>query len=94
MTTYAAAINLAGIGVTASVISDTSGSRLSLVSDTSGASGALSVTQGGTTAATTAPIVAAASVAPTATVPATNTFTLPSSTSEISGAFSYRGRVG
>ncbi len=87
--TYAAAINLAGIGVTASVISDTSGSRLSLVSDTSGALGGLTVTQGGTTPATTAPIVAAASVAPTATVAATNTFTLPSSASQLSGTFSY-----
>jgi flagellar hook-associated protein 2 len=89
LATYAAAINLADIGVTASVISDTSGSRLSLVSDTSGASGALTVTQGGTTSATTAPMVTATSVAPTATVAASNTFALPSSTSEISGTFSY-----
>jgi len=40
----AAAINAAGIGVTASIISDTSGSRLSLVSGTSGETGQLTVT--------------------------------------------------
>jgi flagellar hook-associated protein 2 len=37
----AAAINSAGIGVTASVLTDTNGSRLSLVSSTSGAAGQL-----------------------------------------------------
>jgi flagellar hook-associated protein 2 len=37
----AAAINSAGVGVTASVLTDTSGSRLSLVSSTSGAAGQL-----------------------------------------------------
>jgi flagellar hook-associated protein 2 len=40
----ASAINNAGIGVTANVITDASGSRLSLVSGTSGASGGLTVT--------------------------------------------------
>ena len=40
----AAAINSAGIGVKASVITDSSGSRLSLVSGTSGAAGQLTVT--------------------------------------------------
>jgi flagellar hook-associated protein 2 len=89
LATYAAAINLAGIGVTASVISDTSGSRLSLVSDTSGAAGALTVTQGGTTAATTGATTSASDVAPTASVAASNTFTLPTSASELSGTFSY-----
>jgi flagellar hook-associated protein 2 len=39
----AAAINNAGIGVTASVLTDTSGSRLSLVSGTSGSGGDLTV---------------------------------------------------
>jgi flagellar hook-associated protein 2 len=39
----ASAINNAGIGVTASIISDTHGSRLSLVSGTSGASGDLTI---------------------------------------------------
>jgi flagellar hook-associated protein 2 len=39
-----AAINEAGIGVTASVLTDTSGSRLSLVSGTSGTAGGLTVT--------------------------------------------------
>jgi flagellar hook-associated protein 2 len=87
---YAAAINLAGIGVAASVISDTSGSRLSLVSNTSGSAGALTITQGGTTPATTAPIVAATSIAPTATVTATNTFEVPTASSEISGTFTYQ----
>lgn len=43
LSTLAAAINSAGIGVTASVISDNSGSRLSIVSDTSGAAGQLTV---------------------------------------------------
>ena len=41
---YAKAINLAGIGVRASVITDSSGSRLSFVSQTSGAGGQLTVT--------------------------------------------------
>ncbi len=40
----AAAINAAGVGVTASIISDSSGSRLSLVSGTGGAAGQLAVT--------------------------------------------------
>ncbi len=44
LTTLASAINSAGIGVTASVLTDSSGSRLSLVSGTSGANGELSVT--------------------------------------------------
>lgn len=39
----ASAINAAGIGVTASVLTDSSGSRLSLVSGTSGAAGSLTV---------------------------------------------------
>jgi flagellar hook-associated protein 2 len=39
----AAAINAAGIGVTATVLTDSSGSRLSVVSDASGASGTLTV---------------------------------------------------
>lgn len=87
--TYAAAINLAGVGVTASVVSDTSGSRLSLVSDTSGTAGALTVTQGGATATTTGTTTTASDVAPTASVVASNTFALPSSASELSGTFSY-----
>jgi flagellar hook-associated protein 2 len=90
LATYAAAINAAGIGVTASVISDASGSRLSLVSDTSGSLGGLTVTQGGTAAATTSATTAASDVAPTASVAAANTFTLPSSVSSLSGTFSYR----
>ncbi len=44
LSTYAAAINSAGIGVAASVITDSRGSRLSLVSQTSGAGGQLTVT--------------------------------------------------
>jgi flagellar hook-associated protein 2 len=39
-----AAINAAGIGVTASVLTDSTGSRLSIVSETSGGNGNLSVT--------------------------------------------------
>jgi flagellar hook-associated protein 2 len=39
----AAAINAAGIGVTATVLTDTNGSRLSVVSNTSGAAGTLTV---------------------------------------------------
>ena len=39
----AAAINAAGIGVTASVLTDTNGSRLSVVSNTNGAAGTLTV---------------------------------------------------
>jgi len=89
LATYAAAINAAKIGVSASVISDTSGSRLSLVSDTSGLAGQLTITQGGTVAATAGRTTAAVSIAPTASAPATDTFTLPASTSELSGNFSY-----
>jgi len=89
LASYAAAINYADVGVTASVISDTTGSRLSLVSDTSGSAGALTVTQGGTTTTTTLPTTAASDVAPTAAVAASNTFTLPSSASKLSGTFSY-----
>lgn len=44
LSTYAAAINSAGIGVAASVITDSRGSRLSLVSQSSGAAGQLTVT--------------------------------------------------
>jgi flagellar hook-associated protein 2 len=43
LATLSAAINSAGIGVTASVITDTSGSRLSLVSGTSGTAGQFTV---------------------------------------------------
>jgi flagellar hook-associated protein 2 len=50
----AAAINASGVGVTASVLTDSSGSRLSLVSGTSGAGGDISVTANSITAATAA----------------------------------------
>lgn len=52
----AAAINLAGIGVNASVITDVSGSRLSLVSGTSGTAGQLAITSNLTDATTSAAI--------------------------------------
>lgn len=48
----ASAINNAGIGVTASVLTDSNGARLSLVSATSGASGNLTVTSAVTDTAT------------------------------------------
>jgi len=48
LATYAAAINLAGIGVRASVVSDATGSRLSLISNISGSAGQLFVSGGGT----------------------------------------------
>jgi flagellar hook-associated protein 2 len=89
LATYVAAINSAGIGVTASVISDTSGSRLSLVSNNSGTAGALTITQGGTVAASSSTTAAATTVAPTSTVAASNTFTLSAATDELSGTFSY-----
>jgi flagellar hook-associated protein 2 len=89
LSTYAAAINAADIGVSASVISDNTGSRLSLVSETSGLAGQLTVTQGGTVSASTSATTPAADIAPTASVAATSTFTLPSGTSELSGTFSY-----
>ena len=88
LTTYAAAINAADIGVTASVVSNTSGSSLSIVSKTSGSTGGLTITQGGT-ATTTETTTAATSVAPTATTAATNTFSFSSSACELSGTFSY-----
>jgi len=43
LATFAAAINQASLGVTASVITDANGSRLSLVSNTSGAAGSITV---------------------------------------------------
>jgi len=43
LASLSAAINAAGIGVSASVITDTSGSRLSIVSGTSGAAGQLAI---------------------------------------------------
>jgi flagellar hook-associated protein 2 len=49
----AASINSAGVGVTASIITDANGSRLSLVSGTSGASGDLSVDTSNLTDTTT-----------------------------------------
>jgi flagellar hook-associated protein 2 len=52
LATLASAINAAGIGVNASVITDTSGSRLSLVSGTSGSAGQLTITDGLTDATT------------------------------------------
>ena len=48
LATYAAAINLTGIGVRASVVSDATGSRLSLISNMSGLAGQLTVSGGGT----------------------------------------------
>jgi flagellar hook-associated protein 2 len=57
LATFAKAINLAGIGVTANVITDSSGSRLSLVSGTSGAAGQLTIT-GSLTDATTSKSIA------------------------------------
>jgi flagellar hook-associated protein 2 len=89
LATLAAAINAAGIGVSASAISDTAGSRLSLVSETSGLAGQLTITQGGTIAAVPSATTPAVGVAPTATTAATDTFTLPASSSELSGTFSY-----
>lgn len=56
LASLAAAINLAGIGVNASVIADVSGSRLSLVSGTSGAAGQLTITSNLTDATTSAAI--------------------------------------
>jgi flagellar hook-associated protein 2 len=89
LTTYAAAINEASIGVTASVISDTSGSRLSLVSNTSGLGGQLTVTSGGPPTATTSATPAATSIASSDSVAATNTFSFASSAVRLSGTLSY-----
>jgi flagellar hook-associated protein 2 len=52
LATLSAAINAAGIGVTANVITDANGSRLSLVSGTSGTGGDLTVTSALTDATT------------------------------------------
>ena len=52
MATLEAAINAAGIGVQASLVSDTTGTRLSLVSSTSGSAGQLTVTSNLTDATT------------------------------------------
>jgi flagellar hook-associated protein 2 len=51
----AATINQAGIGVSASVVTDSSGSRLSLISQTSGAAGQISIDSSSLSDATTGP---------------------------------------
>ncbi len=56
LATLAGAINAAGIGVNASVITDVSGSRLSLVSGTSGSAGQLTIATGLTDATTSTTI--------------------------------------
>ena len=56
LASLAGAINLAGIGVNASVITDVSGSRLSLVSGTSGSAGQLTITSSLTDATTSTAI--------------------------------------
>ncbi len=89
LATYAAAINSADIGVTASVISDTSGSRLSLVSNTSGLAGQLTVSPGGPPTVTTSKTPPATSTASTGSAAATNTFSFDSAAVQLSGTFSY-----
>ena len=56
LATFANAVNAAGIGVTASVITDVSGSRLSLVSAQSGSAGQLTISGALTDATTSAAI--------------------------------------
>ena len=56
LATLATAINSGSYGVTASVVSDTQGSRLSLVSNTSGAGGAITVTPSLTDTATSSSV--------------------------------------
>ncbi len=68
LTSLAAAINSADIGVNASVITDSSGSRLSLVSGTSGSAGQISVS-GSVTDSSTSSTTAGASVSFTSTQP-------------------------
>ena len=68
----AAAINSAGVGVTASVLTDASGSRLSLVSGTSGAGGDILVTNNSIQAAASNTLTAAV-VAGSSTVTSTAT---------------------
>jgi len=58
LATLSAAINAAGIGVTASLISDNNGTRLSLVSSTSGTAGQLTVSSGLSDATTSRGIAA------------------------------------
>jgi flagellar hook-associated protein 2 len=53
LSTYASAINAADIGVSARIITDTAGSRLSFVSATDGAAGQLTITSGDTVPALT-----------------------------------------
>ena len=58
----ASAINASGVGITASVLTDASGSRLSLVSGTSGANGNIAVTGNSLTAAASNTLGAAVTV--------------------------------
>jgi flagellar hook-associated protein 2 len=62
LATLAQNINSGSYGVTASVVTSTSGSRLSLVSNTSGAAGQLTVTPSLTDATTTVPVTFPAGV--------------------------------
>lgn len=89
LASYAAAINAADIGVSASVITDTTGARLSLVSKTPGAAGALTVTQGGSVPDANTQTRLASSITSTATVAATNTFAFDAPTDKLSGTLSY-----
>ena len=57
LATFATAINTAAVGVTASIITDANGSRLSLVSNTSGSSGAITLTGNTLTDSTTSTAV-------------------------------------
>jgi flagellar hook-associated protein 2 len=71
----AAAINKGGYGVSASVVSDSKGSRLVLVSNTSGAAGNLTVTSGSTNFTTAAGVDAQLNVDGVPVDSATNTVT-------------------
>jgi flagellar hook-associated protein 2 len=63
LSSLAAAINSADIGVAASIITDTTGSRLSLVSSTSGSAGQLAVTSNLTDSTTAASVTTQAGLA-------------------------------
>lgn len=87
LTTLAAAINNSGVGITASVLTDSTGARLSLVSGTSGANG--NITVSGNTLAAATPITYSSTSTTTGTLTgipsATDTLSMGSVTIQTAG---------
>ena len=88
----AAAINSSGVGISASVLTDSSGSRLSLVSGTSGANGDITVSANSITGTTQ--LLAYAGTAGSAGVASIGTLTGINSSDTLSGSISIQTGTG